>query len=53
MLNMYLGLCLTGEHFWEYRILARERIAAQLGYDPLLVPAPSPRAPVLVGNIPE
>ena len=32
VLIMYLGLCLTGEHFWEYRILARERIAQQLGY---------------------
>jgi radical SAM superfamily enzyme YgiQ (UPF0313 family) len=34
-LNMYLGLCAAGEHFWEYRILARERIAQQLGFDPL------------------
>ncbi|WP_299491210.1 B12-binding domain-containing radical SAM protein [Acaryochloris sp. IP29b_bin.137] len=30
MLNMYLGLCAAGEHFWEYRVLARERIAQQL-----------------------
>jgi radical SAM superfamily enzyme YgiQ (UPF0313 family) len=36
VLNMYLSLCLTGEHFWEYRSLARQRIADQLGYDPLL-----------------
>jgi radical SAM superfamily enzyme YgiQ (UPF0313 family) len=35
MLNIYLGLCAAGEHFWEYRILARERIQQQLGYDPL------------------
>lgn len=34
-LSMYLGLCAAGEHFWEYRALARERIAQQLGYDPL------------------
>jgi radical SAM superfamily enzyme YgiQ (UPF0313 family) len=33
VLNMYLGLCAAGEHFWEYRALARERIAQQLGYD--------------------
>ncbi len=33
--NMYLGLCAAGEHFWEYRILARERITEQLGFDPL------------------
>lgn len=25
-LNMYIGLCAAGEHFWEYRVLARERI---------------------------
>jgi radical SAM superfamily enzyme YgiQ (UPF0313 family) len=35
VLNMYLGLCVAGEHFWEYRVLARERITEQLGYDPL------------------
>jgi hypothetical protein len=35
-LSLYLGLCAAGEHFWEYRVLARERITAQLGYDPLL-----------------
>ncbi|MDF5717317.1 MAG: DUF4070 domain-containing protein, partial [Rhizonema sp. NSF051] len=35
VLNMYLGLCAAGEHFWEYRTLARERITQQLGYDPL------------------
>ncbi len=35
MLNLYLGLCAAGEHFWEYRTLARERISQQLGYDPL------------------
>jgi radical SAM superfamily enzyme YgiQ (UPF0313 family) len=34
-LNMYLGLCAAGEHFWQYRILARERITEQLGFDPL------------------
>lgn len=35
VLNMYLGLCAAGEHFWEYRALARERMTQQLGYDPL------------------
>ncbi|MBM0743443.1 DUF4070 domain-containing protein [Phormidium sp. CLA17] len=35
VLNMYLGLCAAGEHFWEYRALARERITQQIGYDPL------------------
>ncbi|MBT9316623.1 B12-binding domain-containing radical SAM protein [Leptothoe spongobia] len=34
-LNVYLGLCAAGEHFWEYRALAKERITQQLGYDPL------------------
>lgn len=34
-LNIYLGLCGAGEHFWEYRLLARERITQQLGFDPL------------------
>lgn len=41
VLNMYLGLCAAGEHFWEYRTLARERIAQQLGYDPLQRPVTS------------
>jgi radical SAM superfamily enzyme YgiQ (UPF0313 family) len=36
LLNMYLGLCAAGEHFWEYRELARARLTQQLGYDPLL-----------------
>lgn len=35
VLNLYLGLCAAGEHFWEYRALARERITQQVGYDPL------------------
>ncbi|MBF2066861.1 MAG: B12-binding domain-containing radical SAM protein [Calothrix sp. C42_A2020_038] len=35
VINMYLGLCAAGEHFWEYRVLARKRITEQLGYDPL------------------
>ncbi|MDZ7960844.1 MAG: B12-binding domain-containing radical SAM protein [Aulosira sp. DedQUE10] len=39
VLNMYLGLCAAGEHFWEYRTLARKRITQQLGYDPLEAPA--------------
>lgn len=41
VLFLYLGLCAVGEHFWEYRALARERIAQQLGYDPLEVSASS------------
>jgi len=30
VLNMYLGLCAAGEHFWEYRALAGERIEQQI-----------------------
>jgi radical SAM superfamily enzyme YgiQ (UPF0313 family) len=30
LLNMYLGLCAAGEHFWEYRALAKQRIGHQL-----------------------
>lgn len=30
VLNTYLGLCAAGEHFWEYRVLAKERIMQQL-----------------------
>ncbi|MGG6297611.1 B12-binding domain-containing radical SAM protein [Leptolyngbya sp. AN02str] len=37
LLTLYLGLCAAGEHFWEYRELARERISQQLGYDPLAI----------------
>lgn len=48
LLNMYLGLCAAGEHFWEYRVLARERISQQLGYDPLTTSVPSERESVLV-----
>jgi hypothetical protein len=32
---LYLGFCAAGDHFWEYRGIARRRIAEQLGYDPL------------------
>lgn len=49
-LNMYLGLCAAGEHFWEYRALARERITQQLGFDPLAQTASPEREPVLVGG---
>ncbi len=48
VLNIYLGLCAAGEHFWEYRALARERITQQLGYDPLAVPAPAVEEPMFV-----
>jgi radical SAM superfamily enzyme YgiQ (UPF0313 family) len=48
VLNLYLGLCAAGEHFWEYRALARERIAQQLGYDPLEVSVSSQQEPMLI-----
>jgi hypothetical protein len=48
-LNMYLGLCAAGEHFCEYRALARERITQQLGYDPLIKTTSPEREPTLVG----
>jgi radical SAM superfamily enzyme YgiQ (UPF0313 family) len=35
-ISLYLGLCAVGEHFWEYRVIARDRITQQLGYDPLI-----------------
>lgn len=38
MFNLYIGLCAAGEHFWQYRIQVRERIAEQIGYD-LLSPS--------------
>ncbi len=47
-LNMYLGLCAAGEHFWEYRILARERITEQLGFDPLTETISEQKQPMLV-----
>jgi radical SAM superfamily enzyme YgiQ (UPF0313 family) len=46
-LNMYLGLCAAGEHFWEYRVLARERITQQLGFDPLSQPVAIANEPTL------
>ncbi|MBD2018449.1 B12-binding domain-containing radical SAM protein [Microcoleus sp. FACHB-53] len=49
-LNMYLGLCAAGEHFWEYRVLARERITQQLGFDPLTQTVTPEREPALVGG---
>jgi radical SAM superfamily enzyme YgiQ (UPF0313 family) len=45
ILSLYLGLCAAGEHFWEYRVLARERIAQQLGYDPVKIGGRSPLIP--------
>ncbi len=39
VLNMYLGLCAAGEHFWEYRVLAKERISEQLGSESAALPA--------------
>jgi radical SAM superfamily enzyme YgiQ (UPF0313 family) len=41
VLTTYLGLCAAGEHFWQYRVAARERISQQLGYDPMVSPLPS------------
>jgi len=49
-LNMYLGLCAAGEHFWEYRALARERITEQLGYDPLTTTLPIAQEPIPVNS---
>lgn len=49
-LNMYLGLCAAGEHFWEYRALARERITEQIGFDPLTETVSPEQEPVLVGG---
>lgn len=49
-LNMYLGLCAAGEHFWEYRAVAKQRITAQLGYDPLTQTAPPEPEPVLLAS---
>jgi radical SAM superfamily enzyme YgiQ (UPF0313 family) len=50
VLNMYLGLCAAGEHFWEYRALARERITQQLGYDPLTDSTLAVKEPVCVST---
>ncbi|MBW4528123.1 MAG: B12-binding domain-containing radical SAM protein [Phormidium tanganyikae FI6-MK23] len=47
-LSLYLGLCAAGEHFWQYRALAREKISQQLGYDPLEISVTSDREPILV-----
>lgn len=46
-LSLYLGLCAAGEHFWEYRLLARERIAQQLGYDLLLTATTKVSEPII------
>jgi radical SAM superfamily enzyme YgiQ (UPF0313 family) len=48
VLNMYLGLCAAGEHFWEYRILAKERITRQLGYDPITDSIPILQEPLML-----
>ena len=47
-INMYLGLCAAGEHFLEYRSLARERITEQLGFDPMTVSALPEQEPISV-----
>lgn len=46
--NLYLGLCAAGEHFLEYRVLARERITQELGFDPLRESPVTQEDPVLV-----
>lgn len=43
VLNMYLGLCAAGEHFFEYRVLAKERLAQQLAGDAVTGSVPSGR----------
>ncbi|WP_421658924.1 B12-binding domain-containing radical SAM protein [Leptothermofonsia sp. ETS-13] len=48
LLTTYLGLCAAGEHFWEYRLLARRRITQQLGYDPLEFSAVPESEPMLI-----
>ena len=48
LLALYLGLCAAGEHVFEYRQLARERIGAQLGHDPLAMPPTTPPPPQAV-----
>jgi len=48
VLNLYLGLCAAGEHFCEYRALARERITQQIGYDPMKVAVSSEQKPLPV-----
>lgn len=45
-----LGLCTAGDHFWEYRVLARERMTQQLGFDPLTQIVIPERKPALVGG---
>nr|WP_290228180.1 B12-binding domain-containing radical SAM protein [Trichocoleus desertorum] len=47
-LAMYLSLCAVGEHFWEYRVLAKQRITEQLGYDPTTTPVVTKAEPTLV-----
>ena len=47
-LAMYLSLCAVGEHFWEYRVLAKQRITEQLGYDPTTTPVVTEAQPTLV-----
>lgn len=48
LLALYLGLCAAGEHFFEYRQLARERIGQQLGHDPLTAPRTPATPPQVV-----
>jgi radical SAM superfamily enzyme YgiQ (UPF0313 family) len=53
LVPLYLSLCAAGEHFWDYRQLARRRISEELGHDPLAEPptvaADTAREPALTG----
>jgi radical SAM superfamily enzyme YgiQ (UPF0313 family) len=44
LLNLYLGQCALGEHFWHYREVLRERVARRIGYDPLTPVRPTSAA---------
>jgi radical SAM superfamily enzyme YgiQ (UPF0313 family) len=52
LLTLYLGLCAAGEHFWDYRQLARRRISEELGHDPLAEPPAVPAVPAGVARQP-
>jgi hypothetical protein len=55
LVPLYLSLCAAGEHFFEYRQLARLRISDQLGHDALRQPAApaaaTAREPALTGPV--
>jgi radical SAM superfamily enzyme YgiQ (UPF0313 family) len=50
LLNLYLGQCAIGEHYWDYREVLRQRVAGHIGRDPL---GESVRAPAAaIDNLP-